>query len=367
MFFGGRVRGIQSRALAAAVLAACALLTMTASARADTTFGGNPTLAPPIEGAPPGSCGPVSCTLYWTGPGGTDLVPIPASGGSGTVTSVTLPAMPEPGTMQAVVLTSSLTATTDPGQPDYACCQVKEVSAPFTVPANTVTTVPLALHVSATEAANLSLRGDTSTGDGVGISVLTPNASLPVRATENPADALLFWAPALSEPTPSFVASGGDKLDYELSALFTFAEAAAGKTPAPGPSPKGTSGPAAKAGVKLHGGALRPGGDGKTVILGKATNPPTASTRQTLTLPAAAGSAVGKAKAPLVLGSGKTTVPMGKSATLKLVLNPKGRARLVKGRSLKATLTIVATNPQGESQTLTRTVTVKPAKRKPAR
>jgi hypothetical protein len=269
--------------------------------------------------------------------------------------------------MQAVVLTSSLAATTDPAHPDYACCQVKEVSAPFTVPANQVTTVPLALHVSATEAANLSLRGDTSTGDGVGISILDPNASLPVRPTEDPADAILYWAPALTAPTTSFVASGGDKLGYELSALFTFAEAAAGKgpIPTPGPSPTGKPGPAAKAGVKLHGGALRPAGDGKTLTLGKATNPPTASTRQTLTLPGARASAAdGKFARSVVLGVGKTMVPSGRSASLKLALNSKARAMLAGRRSLKATLKIVATNARGEAQTLTRVVTVEPAKKR---
>jgi hypothetical protein len=364
MSFGDRGSGIRHRALWATILAACALLAASASASADTTFGGDPTQAP-IEGGTPGNCGPVSCTLYWTGPGGTDLAPIPASGGSGTVTSVTLPAMPEPGEMQAVVLTSSLAATSDPGHPDYACCAVKEVSAPFTVPANAITTVPLSLHVAATEAANLNLKGDTSTGDGVGISVLTPNASLPVRPSGNAADALLFWAPALTAPTTDFLASAGDKLEYELQALFTFAEST--KPPpvtiGPGPTPPTpTPGPGAspKLGVKLRGGALRPGADGRTLNLGKATNPPTAKTKQTLTLPAAHASVVGKAKKPIVLGAGKTNVPSGKSAPLKLALNAKGRARLAKGRPLKATLTVVATNAQGEAATLTRTVTVKP-------
>jgi hypothetical protein len=366
MYLGDRGSGIRKRALLATLVAACALLALAASASADTTFGGDPTLVPPVEeGGTAGSCGYTSCTLYWTGPGGTDLAPIPASGGSGTITSVTLPAMPEPGEMQAVVLTSSLAATTDPAHPDYACCVVKEVSAPFTVPANAITTVPLSLHVSATEAANLSMRGDTSTGDGVGISVITPNASLPVRPSGNAADALLYWAPALTAPTTDFTASAGDKLEYELQARFTFAEAPAGKAPpgSTGPTPTGTPGPAPKTGVKLHSGALRPGADGRTLTIGTAKNPPTAKTKQTLTLPAARASAAGKAKKPIVLGTGKTTVPSGKSAPLKLALNGKGRAQLAKGKPLKATLTVVATNPQGESGTLTRSITLKPARK----
>ncbi len=53
-------------------------------------------------------------------------------------------------------------------------------------------------------------------------------------------------------------------------------------------------------------------------------------------------------------------MPAGKSAPLKLTLNSKARAKLDKVRPVKATLTIVATNAQGESQTVTRSVTVKP-------
>jgi hypothetical protein len=372
MSFGDRGSGIRHRALWAALIAACALLAATASASADTTFGGDPTLvAPAEEGGTAGSCGPVSCTLYWTGPGGTDLAPIPASGGSGTVTSVTLPAMHEPGTMQAVVLTSSVTATGDPANPTRSCCQVKEVSAPFTVPANAITTVPLSLHVEATAAANLSVKGATSTADGVGISILTPNASLPVRATENGADALLFWAPAMEAPAPPTAeGSAGNKPGYELQALFTFAEAAQPPPVAHGPGPPrvtptpkpGQGGAPAKTGVKLRRGALRPGTDGRTLTLGTAKNPPTAKTKQTLTLPAARASAAGKAK-PIVIGTGRTVVPTGKSAPLKLKLNAKGRARLAQGKPLKVTLTVVATNSAGEAGTLTRSVTLKPAKK----
>jgi hypothetical protein len=358
MFARFHRRGVGRRAGACLAIVAGALAWTAATASADTPFGGNPDGTVSTEA----SCGPTSCTLYWTGPGGTDLAPIPAGGGSGTITSVTLPAMPEPGTMQAVVLTSSLQATHDPGHPDYMCCQVKELSAPFTVPANQVATVPLSLHVSATEAVNLGMPGDTSTGDGVAISLLTPNASTPLRATENQADGLLYWAPALTAPTSSFGGASGDHLEYELMAGFNFGPASAGNGPTPGPPAPGapSPGPAAKGGVKLSGTTFRPGGDGRTLSLGKASNPPTASTTQKLTVPTACASATGgKAKKPVVLGSGKTTVPSGRSAPIKLALNPTGRAALAKGHDLKATLTVVAANPQGESQTLTKSVTIK--------
>ncbi len=57
-------------------------------------------------------------------------------------------------------------------------------------------------------------------------------------------------------------------------------------------------------------------------------------------------------------------MPSGKTAALKLVLDKKGLAKLAKKHSLKATLTIVATNSQGESQTVTKSVTVKSARPK---
>ena len=48
----------------------------------------------------------------WSNPAiGTDIVPFPVTGGTGTVTSVTLPAMPDPGPMAVVVLSAALNAT----------------------------------------------------------------------------------------------------------------------------------------------------------------------------------------------------------------------------------------------------------------
>ncbi len=336
------------------------------AAGADTTFGGNPNREVNPELSEEVSCAPFSCTLYWTGAGGTDVAPIPPSGGSGTVTSVTLPPMPDPGTMQAVVLTSSLQATRDPAHPNYTCCSVKETSEPFTVPPDQVTTVPLSLHVSATAAADLGTPGGTSTADGVGISVLTPEGSAPLLATEDPADLTRFWAPALAAPTSDTVTPIGERTGYELEARFTFSPAPAGTSPTPGPPAPGAPKPGAgaAAGVKLSGRTFAPGANGKTLTLGKATNPPTASTTQTLTLPTAGASAAGKAKKPIVLGVGKTTVPSGKTAPLKLTLNAKGRVALAKGHKLKAILTVVATNDQGESQTLTRSVMIQPAAKK---
>jgi hypothetical protein len=302
---------------------------------------------------------------------GSDIVPIPVTGGSGTITSVTLPAMAAPGPMAVVVMTAALNSTGDPGHPQSICCQIKQVGPTFTVPAGQVTTVAQSLHVSATEAANLSQNGDTSFGDLLGIAVLSPTASLPIRYTGNTSlpnfDGAYAYYPAPAGANGEYT-TPFDPAGFQLLARFTLAlDGAPSPAPLPGPTPAPTPGQPAKNGVKLGGNVLRPGADGRTLGLGKATNPPTARTTQTLTLPtraARASAAGGKSKKPVVLGKGKTTVPSGKSAAIKLTLNSKARAKLAKGHKLKATLTVVATNPQGESQTVIRTVTVKPPKPK---
>jgi hypothetical protein len=355
---------------------ASAFTVFAATASADTPFGGNPNGAITPELTCEKSASYIlagwhapTCLWFWSHIGvGSDIVPLPVTGGSATITSVTLPAMPNPGTMQVVILTSALSATREPGKPEFVCCQVKTLGPTFTVPANAVTTVPQSLTVSATEEANLSLPGDTSFGDIAAISVLTPDASLPLRYTgrtslnsSDGGDNASAYMPAPTATSGEFNVMD-DPSGFEMMAQFNLGTTPA---PAPAPAPAPTPGPAAKGGVKLGGKAFTPGADGKTLGLGKATNPPTASTTQTLTLPtgAARASAVGgKSKKPVVLGKGKTTVPSGKSAPIKLTLNSKARTKLAHGHPLVATLTIVATNSQGESQTVTKAITVKPAK-----
>lgn len=366
-----------ARASAAVLCALFFSLALATGAEADTAFGGDPNQAvipgancsfgAPLEGLGfyPGTPGSTSCMWGWSNPAvGSDIVPIPVTGGSGTVTSVTLPAMPNPGPMQVVVLTAALSAGTSPSKPDYICCQVKQVGPQFTVPAGQVTTVPQSLHVSATEEANLSLPGDTSFGDLLGISVLSPTASLPVRYTGSTSvsnfDGVYAYYPAPARANGEY-ASPYNVTGYQMLARFTLA-LDAGTAPAPA-----GAGPAAGGGLKLIGKPLRVGADGKTVTLGQATNPPTATTTQTLTAPGAARSAatgsVAKKKA-VVLGAGKTTVAAGKTVPVKLKLNGKGRTRLRKGHGLTATLTVVSANAQGETQTATRSVTIKPPLRR---
>lgn len=117
-----------------------------------------------------------------------------------------------------------------------------------------------------------------------------------------------------------------------------------------------------------------------TLLLGTATNPPTASVGLTLTLPGggkAKGSALvttasrpknkGKKK-ETVIGKAKITVPAGKTVTLKLKLSAKARALLKKG-SLHAKLAIKATSTTGIVKSESRPLTIKPpnAKKSPSR
>lgn len=379
---------IRLPALAVAALASFALLlASTPAAHADTTFGSDPaqevTPLSCTDGAPiyieiydlfwsyEGTAGSPSCMWSWSNTAvGTDIVPFPPTGGTGTVTSVTLPAMPNPGPMAVVVLTSALNAGSSPSHPDYVCCQVKQVGPTFTVPPNQVTTVAQSLHVSATEEADLSVPGDTSFGDLVGVAVLSPGASLPVRYTGatdiSNADVAFAYYPAPGGANPEYKPPFNE-YGFQLLARFTMAIDAREEE---GEEGEGEGGPAG--GVKLIGGPLRVAGNGKTVTLGKAANPPTARTTQTLTVPATArvarASARGKKAARkrkrVVLGRGRTRVASGKAAKLRLRLNGRGRARLKKKGRLKARLTVVAVNAAGEKQTLTRRVTVKPAKRR---
>lgn len=377
----------------AAAIAAAALLLASAAEAADVPFGGDPTQAitPGLTcsfGAPyeifgnftsyPGTAGSPSCMWGWSNPTvGSDIVPIPVTGGSGTVTSVTLPAMPNPGPMQVVVLTAALNAGSSPSKPDYICCQVKQVGPTFTVPANQVTTVPQGLHVSATEEANLSIPGETSFGDLLGIAVLSPSASLPVRYTGNNGsanptnfDGIYAYYPAPGGANGEY-RSPYNVVGFQMLARFTLAlDGTAAATPgpaaAPGPAPAPAAppaaGPKAGGGLKLPG-ATRLGADGRTVGLGTATNPPTATTSQTLLMPAGGGARTSAKpkKKPVVIGSGKTTIAAGKTVAVTAKLNGKGRELLKARGKLAVTLTVVAANSQGEKQTLTRQLTIKPA------
>ena len=148
--------------------------------------------------------------------------------------------------------------------------------------------------------------------------------------------------------------------------------------PSPGPSPPAAGAAAAAAaqspaeGLKNCADRVTVGKDG-TVKLCEATNPPTASTTQTLTgaLPSklAAAAKRKKAKKPkvLTLGSGQTNVPAGQTVPVTVKLGAKAAKVLARKGSLKVQASIEARGADGQSATVKRSVTLKAAKKKKRR
>jgi hypothetical protein len=171
--------------------------------------------------------------------------------------------------------------------------------------------------------------------------------------------------------TPDVVAVVGGKVQVLLNQ----------KVPPP-PSPPGTPGTTGGSthGKPLAGIAKVPGlvkalADGM-LLLGTATNPPTAGVTITITVPPikkkAKGSAVAalaqkvagkKAKKPVVIGNAHIAVPAGKTVPLKVKLSGKGRAMLKKG-PLHAQLSLLATSADGTKQSETKSLTIKATARK---
>jgi hypothetical protein len=86
------------------------------------------------------------------------------------------------------------------------------------------------------------------------------------------------------------------------------------------------------------------------LVVGKATNPPTATTTQTL----AAGHKL--------LGRGHTTIAAGMTKALRVTLNRKGLKRLRRAGKLRVRLTIKATGPTGLTATVHKRVKLKARK-----
>ncbi len=117
---------------------------------------------------------------------------------------------------------------------------------------------------------------------------------------------------------------------------------------------------------------LLPGG---WLLLGTATNPPTASVGLTITIPGgkAKGSAAlaaqaktktgKKTKKPMVIGKAQIKIAAGKTVKLRLKLSAAAQALLKKG-ALHAKLTIVAVSSSGAKQSESIALTIELPKRK---
>lgn len=145
------------------------------------------------------------------------------------------------------------------------------------------------------------------------------------------------------------------------------------KLPPPAPKPVAASDPFK--GIKGLGKKVVALANG-ILLLGTATNPPTASVGLTLTLPRggkAKGSSLAAAAKPktkskkkkkgIVIGKATIKVPAGKTVPLKLKLSAKARALLKKG-PLHAGLAIKATSTSGVVKKETRALTIEPPRKK---
>ena len=111
------------------------------------------------------------------------------------------------------------------------------------------------------------------------------------------------------------------------------------------------------------------------LILGSATNPPTASVDLTVLLPVAKGGgkasaaarpkgkAKGKSKKAKVIAHAKIKIPPSKKRLLKVHLKGSSLAQLKKGKALKAKLKIVAVATDGTKKAKTQSLTIKPPKK----
>lgn len=93
---------------------------------------------------------------------------------------------------------------------------------------------------------------------------------------------------------------------------------------------------------------------GRAFTVGRAKNPPTAATRQTLTA-RRAGAASAKT---VVIARGTTQIASGRSAAMQAKLTRSGAKLLRAHRTLKVKLTVVATGTGGQTKTLTKTVSL---------
>ena len=110
------------------------------------------------------------------------------------------------------------------------------------------------------------------------------------------------------------------------------------------------------------------------LLLGTATNPPTASVDLTVVLPSAKGGKAsvaakrkggkGKKGKGKVIGHAKIKIPAGQRRALKVHLKSSALALLKKGRTLKTKLTIAAVATDGTKKTKTQALTIKPPKAK---
>lgn len=197
------------------------------------------------------------------------------------------------------------------------------------------------------------------TGNGAG--GLSAPQMFPLSHTEARSRAPIRVADLDGNGGPDAVAIVGDQIQVLLN---TQSKAAAPPPPQLNPF-AGVKGLPKKAQVDKNG----------NLILGSATNPPTASVDLTVLLPVAKGGGKasaaaakpkkgkGKGKKAKVIAHAKIKIPAGKKRALKVHLKRPALAQLKKGKTLKAKLKIVAVATDGTKSAKTQSLTIKPPKK----
>jgi len=115
-------------------------------------------------------------------------------------------------------------------------------------------------------------------------------------------------------------------------------------------------------GVKYLPASVRAGATG-TVVVGAASNPPTAAVDLTLTAAPAGAAGAAVTRKAVKLGAAHVVIPKGTTRKLTVRLNAVARRQLRHG-SVKTKLTVVATGTDGSRASTTRRLTLRPAARR---
>jgi hypothetical protein len=213
-------------------------------------------------------------------------------------------------------------------------------------------------------ASNGELTNAVFVQSGNGAGGLAAPQMFPIAHTEAFSRAPIRVADLDGNGTPDAVAIVGGKVQVLLNQ---------DKPPPPAPKPIVAAPLNPLAGLKGLPKTARPNKKG-TLLLGTATNPPTASVDLTLTLPPTKGKGKGKGNATaaaakpkkgkpkgVVIGHSLIKIAAGKKQALLVHLSKVALAKLKKG-PLKATLAIVAVATDGTKKATSQALTIKPAK-----
>lgn len=320
--------------------------------------------------------GPGSQSCMWTYKGyakyDRDGLGAPATG---TVTAIRVKVGPVTGKMRVNVIRFNDQNGSSSGP------YLEAYGPEFTPSPNSITQVPTNLRVQSDD---YVVPGDPTIRsiDQLALEVEAPDVPIPLfrdpPAANNPLTGAANTYGTYPGPTeqgieaPSYNAIPGTVayrkpnggVSSELGVLMS-ADLTTGLAPPPPPGPTGPTGPT-RGGplVKLKKTVSVPAGASK-VSVGRAANPPTAATVQRLTAtPKAIGARTAKKARRVVLGTGRTTIKARKTASLNVKLTKAARRRLQHGHRIKATLTVTARGTSGAKATVTRSVTLKPRKKK---